>query len=587
MKNLNNALQKGNLTPKERVLLLVHNAVKGETTGKGILNEAEKHAVSDGWQPTNNEQIKEYNRYNKGWRTAGFAELDAQTTFLETQSFYNQEKVATSHLLLYPFFRNAKDSFERLDTILPVDINQALEIVEKQKQVKLEDGIVFDYAVYQLAYETLDKPLQEDLKALYEEVAYDHQYLDQEEYLADLLKDKDTLTKADKEKLADKLVKGGYNSFAKEWQFWHYYASIPLKEIAKRWMDKREVTPTPLDESDNETLEKAREKVQEVRKAVITPEEALKEYTAENLRESIEDYAKTHNTTVEDELKAVVMEWLDEGLLDEYTPIFMSTSTQTHIGETKLPHKEVFKAWMEAKAKAKATLEGLIKVGGLARDGDTITGESLYSFTGDDHEFIKDFKKRVDHYDANLGIVYADDDPEHKGRHLDRELLICDIDEAGKVRPFSMFEMTKDTLQGYFDVMGFVTEREEKGERVIEFKHEAYNELVKNTAELIRNNYAILLAFREIFTRLSKTYRIDLAYKINRWIGEVEGFIDSHNEALQSATKKGLYERDSKKSVRIKDDLYIDKKKIQAQPPSHERVVGYFKEFEETLGSDF
>ena len=30
MKNLTNALQKGNLTAKERVILLVHNAVKEE-----------------------------------------------------------------------------------------------------------------------------------------------------------------------------------------------------------------------------------------------------------------------------------------------------------------------------------------------------------------------------------------------------------------------------------------------------------------------------------------------------------------------------------------------------------------------------
>ena len=102
----------------------------------------------------------------------------------------------------------------------------------------------------------------------------------------------------------------------------------------------------------------------------------------------------------------------------------------------------------------------------------------------------------------------------------------------------------------------------------------------------MKSNYATLLAFRAIFERLSVTYRIDLGYKINNWIAEVEGFIDSHNEALETATKKGFADIRSKKTVRIKDNMYIDKKNIQAQP-SNERVAGYFKEFEEALGSDF
>ena len=586
MKNLTNALQKGNLTAKERVILLVHNAVKEEREGKGILAEAEKHALSDGWQPTNNEQVREYNRYMKAWRTVGFAELDAQTTFLETQSFYNQEKQATSHLLLYPFFRNAKEWFERLDTILPVNVKRALEIIEKQKQVKLESGMDFDYAVYQLAYELTDKQTQEDLKTLYEEVAYDHQYLDQEEALYNLLNGKDSLTTADKEKLATMIVRAGYNSFAKKWQFWHYYASIPLKEIGKRWLDKRGIKPTePTGEREKTTLDRARKRVEEVRGEQITPEEALKEYTAENLETTITEYATAHNTTVDDELKAVVLEWIDEGLLTDYEPIYKSTSTQTHNGKTKQPHNEVFTKWLEAKTKAKATLEGLVKEGKLAREGDTITGESLYTFTGD-YDFIKKHKEYIDRYDANLGIVYEDDDPEHKGRHIDRELLICDTDEAGKVRPLSMFDMAKSNLEGYFDVMGLVTETEEKGERVISFKEDVFNEIVRNTTELLRNNYAILLAFKAIFDRATKTYRIDLSYKINRWIGEAEGFIDSHNQALQTATERRFYEIQSKKKVRIKEDWYIDKEKIQAQP-SHERVKGYFKEFEDTLGSDF
>lgn len=586
MKNLTNALQKGNLTPKERVLLLVHNAIKEETTGKGILSEAERHVLSDGWQPINNEQIREYNRYNKAWRTVGFAELDAQTTFLETQSFYFQEKVATSHLHLYPFFNDAKQWLKRLDTILPVDTKRAFEIVGKQRQVKLKDGIGYEYAVYQLAYELAGKQTQEDLKLLYDEVAHDHIYLDQEEALYNLTKDKKTLTQTDKEKLAGMIVKSGYNKFAKEWQLTQGYASIPLWEIGERWLDKRGIQPTELTNGvEKYVLEGARKQVERAKGAEISPEQALKQFTAENSNNLLQEYAISHNTTVEDELKAVVLDWIDDGLLTDYEPIYKSTSIQTHNGDTKQTHNILFKKWLEAKSQAREILEGLIKEGRLQRDGENITGESLYNYTGD-YAFIKDFKESVARYDANLGIVYADDDPEHKGQHLDRELLICDVDSEGKIKPFSMFDMARDHLQGYFNVMGLVTEKEENGEHVIEFKHENYNELVKNTTELLKKNYATLLSFKAIFDRLSKTYRIDVAYKINRWIDEVEGFIDDHNEAIQSATEHRFYEIGGNKKVRIKEDWYIDKEKIKAQP-SHERVKGYFKEFEETLTSDF
>jgi len=583
MKNLNNALQKGNLTPKERVLLLVHDAVKKETTGKGVLSETEKHAISDGWQPANNEQVKEYNRYHKGWRTAGFAELDAQTAFLDTQIIYFEERQASNHLLLYPFFRDAKKWVERLDDVMPVDINRALEIAKKQREVKLKDGLDFDYAVYQLAFESLPKPLQEDLQTEYEEVAYDHQYLDEEEILYDLFKGKDKLTAEDKEKLADMIVKRAYNKFAKEWQLWHYFASIPRKEIARRWMDKRGITPTPLtDETDKQAFEFAREKIQEVRKIQISPEEAEKELFAENLRDTLLDYAKDHKTTVEAELKAVTLEWLDHGLLDEYTPMFKATDTKAYNGETKLPHNELFKKWIEAKAEARNTLDRLIKEGQLKREGDTITGESLYSFKGN-YQFIKKQKEHIDEYQANLGIVYADDDPEHKGQHLDRELLITTVDKDGK-RGFNFSQIAMARIKGYFDTMEFVKEIEVNGERVIEFTSDNFRDLMIRTTGGLKKHYAILITFRELFKRLSKTYNIDLTYKINKWIKVTEEFIDNHNKAIEEATKKPHTEIMDKKKIRLKDDLFIDKAKIQ---PDQERVKEYFKDLEDTLGEDF
>ena len=64
MKSITAMLQSGNLTPKERVLLWVHDAVNKDLTGKEILTEADKNALITNWRPENNWEVQEYNKYN-------------------------------------------------------------------------------------------------------------------------------------------------------------------------------------------------------------------------------------------------------------------------------------------------------------------------------------------------------------------------------------------------------------------------------------------------------------------------------------------------------------------------------------------
>jgi len=585
-KNLVTALQKGNLKPKDRVLLLVHNAVKKELTGKEVLSEAEIHAISDGWQPLNNEQVKEYNRYNQGWKLAGFAELDAQTAYLDTKIIFYREGQVTWHLISYPFFRDAKKWLERLEDIQTVNIEQAQDIMRRQREEKLKGGLDFDYAVYLLAFESVDKALQEDLETLDGDAPYETQYLDQEEELYNLVKGKEALTAEDKDRLAESIVMSGYNKYAKEWQLWHYYASIPLKEIGKRWIEKRDIKLQNVTEYGlDDIFQKARQGVEKVRNTKLSLEEAVEDYTAENITYELNQYAKDHKTTPEAELKAIVREWLDNSLLNDFVPLFKSKSTETYNGNTKLVHDELFKRWLEAKAKARETLKGLVAEGKLKQVGDTITGESLYTFKGD-YQFIKNEQKHIDEYQANLGIVYADDDPEHKGKHLDRELLITDLNKEGKPYSINFSQLALRKVKSYFDLIGVIKEEEINGERIIEFNDIAkgYGELLKNTTEGLKKQYGVLLAFKEVFKRLSKTYGIDLTYKVSKWITEADGFIDNHNKDLALATKKGIEEIHQHKTVRLKDDLVIDKATIQ---PDTERVAEYYKELGETLGEDF
>ena len=97
-KNITALLQKGDIKPKERVLLLVANQVSEEKDGKSILTEADKHALSEGWTPKDNNEVREYNRFNEGWRLAVFAEMDAQTTFLITKAEHFRKFFINMHL---------------------------------------------------------------------------------------------------------------------------------------------------------------------------------------------------------------------------------------------------------------------------------------------------------------------------------------------------------------------------------------------------------------------------------------------------------------------------------------------------------
>jgi len=90
-KNINSLLQKKNLKPKERILLLIANQIAIEKGKKSILTEADEYALSEGWIPNNDEAI-EYNRYNEGWRLTGFMELDAYTTYLKAENSFFKSK---------------------------------------------------------------------------------------------------------------------------------------------------------------------------------------------------------------------------------------------------------------------------------------------------------------------------------------------------------------------------------------------------------------------------------------------------------------------------------------------------------------
>lgn len=556
MKNLITALKTGGLLPKERVLLIVHNEVARDKTGKEILTEADKYALSEGWTPKNNYEVREYNKFNDGWQCAVYAGIDAQTVFLNAQIAHFRKQPLAFNMLQYPHHREMRSSLKKLTSIKRVDIRQALEITEKQKIIKLKNGLDFEYAVYKLAFERLSDEDKARMNELYPDVETDHAYLDQEEIIANLLDDKGELSTKNKEKLAELVAGHCYNAFAKEYQLYHYFACIPLAEVARYFLIGKNIhiNGKPLaqnQECDDDDSD-----------------------THDAIQAAVESYVKDHKITVEAILQASCLEWIDGDLFDQYTPLALSNDSELlerwfkakveargelkkHITKGdlevrdrspnestrgKLYSKRLYDAELEQARQALETIGLQAKRKGeldekmaFAMFSAVITGESLYGFKSD-WGFVRDFKHDVDTYNANLGLVYADNDPEHKGEHLDQELLIADTDKNGELNFFSMFGMATRRLDAFLKASIYFEEIEKDGETILAFNEKSLERIFNETKDDLVEGYATLLSFREIFKKLSVIYEIDLSYKIQEWLDVLEEHIDAHNEALNKAT---------------------------------------------------
>jgi hypothetical protein len=611
MNKLTTTLETGDLRPKERVLLLVQNHAAKDTTGKEILTEADKHALSEGWRPKNNEEVREYNQYTEGATLMAAATIDAQTTFLNAQMAHFRKLPLTIQLIESSHHREMQALLKRLTSIKRTTIHEALAITEQQKAVKLHDGLDFEYAVYELAFESLAEEDQKRFVELYPDIETDHQYLDQEEIIARMLGGKDELGKKNKEKLAALVAEKSYNSFAKEYQLFHYFACIPLAEVARHFLINKGI------EVDGKPLEQNQE---------ADDEDSM---THEDIQKAMEAYAEEHSITIEVMLKKSCLIWLDEDLFEQYCPLVLSGDSdlfkrwlhekreassriKKHIAKDELSvrsrskdewtrdklyskglyddelekaRREMDALAMEARPGAKGELDE--KVAFASFSETVITGDSLYTFKSD-WVFVKEFKERVDRYDPNLGLVYADDDTKHEGTHLDQELLIADTTDTGEFSFFSMFGLMTRRLGLFIDSQEFFEEIEEDGGTTLTFKDKRIEQAFIQTKDDLVEGYATLLSFNQMFKKLSTIYEVDVTYDIQKWLTVLEKCIDDHNNALDKAAgkvqdeEKGVFRK--KLVLKIDSELYIDKENIK---PNSERTKDYFEEFQAALGSEF
>ena len=517
--NFTNLFQKGNLTPKERSLMIVQNAVAEDLEGKGFLSDADKHALVQGWQPKDHHEIREYNKYNGGWRTALYAEVDAQTTFLHAQNAFLRGCVAASYYLHTDYEKIVRSDSALFDWS-NLNCEKRPNAKDALATVLENSGLQRDYMVYRYAFELMDEGLQQDLLKLYPDVKTESDYLYNELALYELLEGKSEASNEAKDEIADLIAKSTYNEYttalagqrSKEnkdsslelnpWSFHGYFADIPLLEIAKKCAEYNKLG---------------------------VPDGEDGAATARLLLEKITACAAEQDTDIGTLIKQAARRYLDEGLLDEYPPLFLSDKRETVNGEaTSVPHKEVFKRWLEARTKAELETKQMLDEGklelraitdevfGVSRERQTILGKGLYRLDGS-MGFIEDYKKQAE---AMLPVGF-------------------------------LFE----TIQ---------------------------------QSELIRY-YGVLLAFKDIFQRLSKVYDIDLTYKMRGYVETIRKNIDFLNDMLHVIKEKYVGEAYVFHDCRYFMDVPQACFSLNAGliEPDKQRLAIYYNDLEKTLGEEF
>lgn len=367
-------IRKANMTPLERVAMLVRNGAHKEKTGKDMLSESQLHALTQAWSPRMG-SVHEYNKY------VGVARLESSMR-------------ADAHLFAY----RAELALVRNQRILsycladPTRVNKANDD-EVRKGITDEESINFATARTYLEYRhtlhiftffNLPLEVRKDLSILDNSVGFNGRYLEDEVLLYEMLKD-GKMSKKDKETLVEMVFSRLYyegirkmrNGTEKDgFMVGESFADLPFKEIMHKVADDVGIKWNEGDE--------------------------------EKLLEDLETYAKEKDATMEYLTKETLNVWLDNGLFaTDFTPIFASDQHNTWDGDTTKSHNELFAIWYEELEKSKKYFSGLFSARKLKRQeaemtmlGETrvvemITGESLYACR-EDLEFVQEYKKQVD-----------------------------------------------------------------------------------------------------------------------------------------------------------------------------------------------
>ena len=433
MKDITKMLRKGNLAPKERVLLVIRNDAHFQKTGKELISEADMVALTINWKPQDYREAEKYNQYINLWEMFQRLEFDMQTNYLTTMLALSRlEHTAT----LFDLKKNDERQWKYyLDRIIPDDQREELH------QFFLHySGYEYDRLAHLIALHSLPKDIRSDILLLDSIADTDHSYLLAEEQLARIVHGKKSLTDEDVHTLTkiiiEKIPWGHELSLhdtkisIKQVLFNTHFAGYSMLEFGKR-----------LASRDNITYED-------------------------------EDDLRTKLGVLSDlryKLEQVVRDTVRDGLFfSEYIPLCHCTGHTTYEGETKLPHNELMQLWIKAKDKSERKLKTLIK------NGKIQTEQCPTRF-----------------FEVSLNKSYI----------------------SGK-------SLVKSKSQS-----AFVTEYEKQVDDLILFAFPNY--LLHQSH--VYENYQYLLAFKEVAERMSEMIGVDVTYKINAQLAEIDKSVELLN----------------------------------------------------------
>lgn len=354
MKDITKLLAKGNLSPRERVLLVIRNEAHERKTGKGLVTEADIVALTRSWKPRDYREAEQYNKYLEVWNMFGRLEIDMQTSYLVSQlSIARLEQIAQ---MFYYKSDSPKQREHFLNRVIPDD-----HIKEFRNFFLQHSGFEYDRLVHLYTFYSLPKKLQQDILLLDPSVSSDHSYFLAEEQLAHILTGKQSLSEKEIDVLTkiviDSIPWGQEADFSvvkisvKEVIFKTHFAGYSLLNFGKRLASRNNITYKSEDELHVELAK--------------LPDLKYK-------------------------LEGIVRDTIREGLFfNEYTPLCNSEGHLTFEGKTELRHDEIMRRWIKAKDKTVNLLQQYISSGDLvlkecptkffevSLNKTFITGESL------------------------------------------------------------------------------------------------------------------------------------------------------------------------------------------------------------------
>lgn len=360
-------LEKSNLKPRERIMMIIKNSAHRNITGEEILNSADIEDLSNNWKAKTSYLLKEYNKYWYMWDYFKYLEIDMQMLFNSVQlEIANFEKI----LLLY-YYRENSSKFRKVieDLYSQEDQQNALSLILKNT------GLEHERTLHRYTFLSLSKLLQQDIIALDDMASWEFQYFNQEEKLSNILKNKKSLKRDEINELTnlimdslpwdrkDTVDEKRFNF--SDLIFNSFFAGYSMIDFGKKLANKYDI-----DFKDESDLKKKLSKIIELRK----------------------------------KLKEIIHESITDGLFfEEYVPLCNSYDHQTYNGKTKLKHSEVLEMWIKEKNKVKKLIDdgGFIieertkNTFGLKLTTKIITGESLY-YSDKNFSFIQDYKKQAD-----------------------------------------------------------------------------------------------------------------------------------------------------------------------------------------------